>query len=95
MASSLARMHLGGQRHQHKHRQAQPSRGREEAGVAMGIHKLPRKPGNELGQQQHHGAQQRVLRGRIADVGQRRHIGNERCRSDEICSFWWSSRFPQ
>ena len=64
-------MHPRRQGHQDQHRQAQPSCGREEAGVAVGVDKVPRKPGDELGQEQHHGAEQRVLRGRIADVGER------------------------
>ena len=48
----------------------------------MRIHKFPRKSGDELGQQQHHGAEQRVLRGRIADVGERGQIGDERGRGN-------------
>jgi fatty-acyl-CoA synthase len=43
---------------------------------------LPRIAGQELRQQQHHRAEQRVLRGRIADVGQARQVGDERRRRD-------------
>ena len=48
----------------------------------MGIDKIARKAGNELGQQEHHGAQQCILGGRILDVGQGRQVGNERGRSN-------------
>ena len=59
--------------------------------VAKGINKLPREPSNELGQQQHDGGEQRVLSGRIVDIGQTGQIGDKRRRGNAACqivSLW-------
>ena len=67
---------------QQQHGQAEQGGGDEEVGIAMRVHVVAREARDELGQQQHERGKQRVLRGRIADVGEAGEVAHERGRGD-------------
>ncbi len=61
---------MPGQGYQNQHRHAQQSGGIEKVSIAVGIDKISGEAGNEFRQEQHHGAEQGLLCGRVLDVGQ-------------------------
>ena len=65
------------QQHQHEHRQADYCSRSKEICPAVGIDEFARIAGDELGQQQHHRGEKRVLGRRIGLIHETRQVSDK------------------